>query len=116
MAYVMWITRSPINNRTVKGAILKNENMSADELQETMEDVNFAVALLNEIGIMPEAGFETASVEVSAVRVRNCLELMLSLLEAHEGIDVGSVERLFAATAGSDLARVQTVMSSATLH
>lgn len=61
--------------------------------QETFSDAEFAVETLQMISTeVPEDEVEESTIQVNVKKLRDCLELMLSLLEAYEGVNIKAME------------------------
>ena len=72
---------------------LQEPGGSISQLQETFQDAEYAVEVLQMIqSTIPEHEIEYSTVEVNAYSLRNCMELLLSLLEVHEGVNVPAIE------------------------
>lgn len=66
---------------------------SIQDRQETFQDAEYAVAVLQKIKAeVSENEIQHSTIEVPAMQLRNCMELLLSMLEAYEGLDVSCIE------------------------
>ena len=69
-----------------------------DEAQETLSDVEYALFVLSEMEDL-DVPVNSCFITLNAAKVRSCFELMLSLLEVHEGMQIPAFEDVAGFTA-----------------